>query len=85
LFVINDLHLAFPGCSVVWTLVDPQGRKLCEEHQRIDVAEDSLVSAGRVEWAFPRDAERGTYAIRLNLLDARDQEISSNSYEVLVV
>ena len=85
LYVINDYHREFPGCAVTWVLRDPGGLEACRESVPVEIAEDSLMPVGAVEWAFPRDAVRGTYTVNLRLTDAEGQELSHNSYDVSVV
>jgi beta-mannosidase len=78
---INDLHHAFRGAELSWTLVDAGGTPLESGARLVDVFADG---ARRVLQAGPFDLGPGRYAIESRLTDADGVELGTNRWDFTV-
>lgn len=80
ILVVNDLHKAFPGAEVRWTIIGTDGRTVSGGKAATDIAADSpAVPVGTVAWT---PAEEGSFVVNLELWHGRDR-LSTNAYRVV--
>ncbi len=90
LWVVNDLHRAFPGCRMKWRLTGADGGTASGE-VACDVAADSAVEMDRIGWKVedgPVNAAGGyavpTFRMDLELVGGDGKVIAQNHHVLLV-
>ncbi len=82
LWAVNDLWKPFPGLSLRWKILGPDGTPAAQGAFPVSLEEDSVKPAGPVEW---RPQKPGPYRLAAEIVSPDGRQISENIYEFEVV
>ena len=83
-WVVNDLHQTWDGCSLIIRITDDLGRLYKEFSMETDIPEDSVAEVEEIKWLIPEEYTKNTFTVEAGLTDDKCRELSRNQYTFAV-